>query len=119
MLLRVVPRLRPCLEDPSGVHWVGTDQGLDRFIVNEKFVHYLHDDGDKHSLNNNRVFAIREDRLGVIWVGTAGGGLSTFDRVRGIFTTVMKQTKCWTKWGMEFIRSIYEDRAGPMDWNGP
>jgi ligand-binding sensor domain-containing protein len=52
---------------------------------NGKFTRFMHDAKNEHSLIDNRVRAIFEDSRGTFWVGTAGDGLHTMDRKKGIF----------------------------------
>jgi ligand-binding sensor domain-containing protein len=90
--------VRIVYEDRSGIIWVGTGGvwhnddptkkkgGLNRLDRKTgKFVHYLNDPNDPHSLIDNRVTAICEDISGIFWVGTAGDGLHTMDRATGKF----------------------------------
>jgi signal transduction histidine kinase/ligand-binding sensor domain-containing protein/DNA-binding response OmpR family regulator len=87
--------VRAIYEDKEGTIWVGTGtpfQGYDSCgglnKLNKetgKFTRYLHDEKDPHSLIDNRVRAIYEDSRGIFWVGTAGDGLHTMDRVKGTF----------------------------------
>ena len=89
---------RVVYEDKEGTIWVGTgglfdwdtkmpdDGGLNRLDRNTgKFKRFMHDPKDPHSLSNNRVSAIFEDREGVFWVGTCGDGLHTMNRSQGTF----------------------------------
>jgi ligand-binding sensor domain-containing protein len=86
-------------EDRQGTLWVGCgstftshgekpeDGGLNRFDKRTgKFTRYLHNPNDPNSIANNKVRAILEDSKGNFWVGTAGDGLHTLDRSKGIFT---------------------------------
>jgi len=74
-------------EDSRGALWLG-GEGLYRFDPStETFVHYVHVPGDSTSLSDNGVSAIHEDRDGVLWVGTFGGGLNRFDWRKGVFST--------------------------------
>ncbi len=81
-------------EDREGVLWIGTfNGGLDRLDRESapgagagQFVHYPNDPNDPHSLSHNTVLSIYQDREGVLWVGTAGGGLNKLDRATGTFT---------------------------------
>ncbi len=92
--------VRALYEDREGTIWVGTgspfinDKGV---VPNEgglnrldrktgKFIRYMHDPNNSHSLVDNRVRAIYEDRHGNFWVGTAGDGLHSMDRATGSFT---------------------------------
>ena len=75
--------------------WVGTGStyeknngsgGLNQFNKKTgKFIRYLHNEKDLHSLIDNRVRAIFEDSRGNFWVGTGGDGLHTMDRKTGKF----------------------------------
>jgi signal transduction histidine kinase/ligand-binding sensor domain-containing protein len=91
-------QVRVIYEDKENVLWIGTGApfaapenpdkkgGLNRF--NKKtgqFTRYLHDEKNPNSLVDDRVRAILEDSYGNFWVGTAGDGLHTMDRVTGKF----------------------------------
>ncbi len=64
--------------DHSGVMWVGTQNGLDRFDSNTRsFKTYYEQDG----LAGNVVSCILEDSIGSLWMGT-NSGLSSFNPAR-------------------------------------
>lgn len=69
------------LLDKSGRLWVGFNDGLLEFNIAEKrFVNaYQRDHQNINSLTNNNVRALYQDSSGLIWVGTRGGGVSTFN----------------------------------------
>ena len=85
-------------EDRKGVLWVGTgspfideskpasweEGGLNRLEADGTFTRYMHDVNNPHSIINNKIGAIFEDSRGNFWIGTAGDGLQTMDRERGI-----------------------------------
>ncbi len=75
-------------QDSKGMLWIGTGSGIDKLDPSTGiFTHYQHDPGDPSSLSeNNGVRLIIEDRKGVLWVGTDGGGLNRFDRETESFT---------------------------------
>ena len=91
--------VRALYEDKQGVIWVGTGSafssenpegagngGLNKLDKKTgKFIRYLHDEKDPQSLIDNRIRAIFEDSRGNFWVGTAGDGLHTMNRTKGIF----------------------------------
>ena len=85
-------------EDRQGTLWVGTgdawkgggcgtaEGGLNRFDKKSgKFIRYVHEPDNPHSLINNKVKAILEDSHGTFWVGTGGDGLHTMNRADGTF----------------------------------
>lgn len=95
-------QIRKIYEDRQGTIWVGTgsvwpgeggetdEGGLNRFDKKTgKFIRYLHDPNNPHSIINNKVQAICEDSRGTFWVGTAGDGLHTMNRVTGSFERLL------------------------------
>ena len=64
-------------EDKSGTIWIGTNNGLSRYVKEDNnFVNYLNDPSDPRSLGRYEVYSILEDNKSNIWVGTKGGGLN-------------------------------------------
>ena len=62
----------------------------------------------KDGLGDNRVETIFEDREGVLWVGTQGGGVSRFDGTR--FSTFTTEDGL----ANNVVRSIFQDREGHL-----
>jgi PAS domain S-box-containing protein len=84
-------------KDRFGIIWIGTKgRGLNEFIVKNinaekseeigEFKRYMFDPDNPESINNNDVLSIYEDKAGVLWIGTGGGGLNRFDRNKDSFT---------------------------------
>jgi signal transduction histidine kinase/ligand-binding sensor domain-containing protein len=91
-------QVRAIYEDRQGTLWIGTgspffgetpagEGGLNRLERKTgKFVRYMHDPANPHSLADNKVRSIFEDSRGTFWIGTAGeDGLQTMDRATGRF----------------------------------
>ncbi len=102
--------------DKKSNFWIGTfGGGLNTFneksIKNNKieFKKYLHDQNDKYSLSDNRVYTIYEDSYGILWVGTLGGGLNKFDEKRNLFFHFVHQPNDNTSLSDNRVICIYED----------
>jgi serine/threonine protein kinase len=68
--------------------WVGTQAGLVQFHPGAQEMHYTQAEG----LAGDKVTGLATDPDGRLWVGTWGGGVSTFDQSR-IASTVFKPKK--------------------------
>ncbi len=119
-------RIRSMYQDKRGTLWVGTERGLNELVIKPSkvsgsfgisVVRYLHDPANPQSLNHNGVYAIFEDRSGVLWVGTNGGGLDRFDRENRRFTHSVNDPRERTSLSYNEIRQVYEDRSGNL-WIG-
>ena len=61
--------------------WIGTfNAGLIEYnFETEEFKHFLHKYENSNSISHNTVYSIFEDKGGILWLGTNGGGLNRFD----------------------------------------
>ena len=60
--------------------WLGTTHGINIFNLDtEKFRYYEYNPDDNESLSHNNIMHFYEDKQGIIWIGTYGGGLNRFD----------------------------------------
>lgn len=70
-------RVRAILEDDAHRLWVATSDGLNLFDrESQTFVRYGRDADTAHSLRDDDVMSLHQDRGGVLWVGTRAGGAS-------------------------------------------
>jgi len=76
-------RVRAMCKGKSGFLWIGTQRGgLIKMNAGENpnsapfFTQYLHDPNISTSLSDNIVLSVYEDKAGVLWIGTWGGGLN-------------------------------------------
>lgn len=72
------------IQDSVGFIWMATENGLCRYD-GYNFIYYKHELNDAKSLSYNHVFSLLEDKKGIIWAGTLGGGLNKFDSRTGKF----------------------------------
>ena len=91
-----------------GAGWINS------IVRHEQFTHYKHDPDDPNSLAVNAVLSLYEDRSGVLWIGTMGGGLDKLDRENDQFIhyTIKNGLPSNTVWG------ILEEDASPDDEDG-
>jgi PAS domain S-box-containing protein len=110
--------------DRSGAFWIGTGLAYDTEVgglnvldtATGRFTHYLHDPSDRHSLSNNHVKAIHQDRTGTLWVGT-DDGLNVLERPVNTFTSLHHDPLDPHSLSGNSIVTIYEDRTGTL-WFG-
>ncbi|HMB93879.1 MAG TPA: two-component regulator propeller domain-containing protein, partial [Rhodothermales bacterium] len=98
--------VRAIYEDRAGRLWIGTWNGLNRFDRETKtFTRYPYNPDDPGSLSVNGITAIYERRHepGILWIGTASGGLNRFDTHTGRFIRLTEQNSelpSNTVWGV-------------------
>lgn len=83
---------RVTTQDNHGNIWVGSfNRGLYKYDRNGiKIVHYHPKLPIPHAVNSFEISALFEDRSGVLWIGTIGGGLSRLNVVK-------KHIECYTE----------------------
>lgn len=120
-------------EDRAGNLWIGTiGGGLNRLVFAEEttaetktlpsperaeFVHYVHEPDNPHSLSQNEIGPLVEDRNGNLWVGTMGGGLNRFDPATGRILRVQRDPAQAYSLSSNVIVALCEDRSGIL-WIG-
>ena len=78
-------RIRAIFEDHKGTLWVGTMGGGLNMLAREndnnkfEFMHYRMNPSNPAGLNKDDIFCIYEDRFGILWIGTEGGGINKLD----------------------------------------
>jgi PAS domain S-box-containing protein len=110
-------------EDRAGILWVGTwTAGLNALDLqaddeHARFKRYQHDPEDPHSLGKGIVWDIHEDPAGVLWVGTAGGGLCQFDRESETFACYVHEQDDDHSLSSNTVWAIHPDQDGSL-WLG-
>jgi len=88
--------------------WIGTSGGLLRFD-GERFAVFDHE--NTPAIREDSIFCLTVTRDGSLWAGTDGRGLLRYRN--GVFRTYSARDGL----SNDFIRSVYEDRAGTL-WAG-
>ena len=117
-------------KDSDGILWVGTSRGgvsyynpneyrFNSFTRDDLFVKYQNPN-DKIPLNN--IYScFYEDSEGIIWIGTDGGGLNSFDRQTLELNVYMHSNNNKNSISSNVIRSITESKNGNLyivTWDG-
>ena len=97
-------------QDSSGYMWFGTYDGLSRFD-GYQFVNFKNDPSDPHSISNNIVVSIVEDKQGFLWVGTAQNGVNRFDPKSGKFTRFLAKNDDFDSLSHSQVNVIHQDQS--------
>ncbi|QQS35973.1 MAG: response regulator [Ignavibacteriales bacterium] len=98
------------IEDSHGKLWLGTAAELMIFDTKTKSYNYIRNDPfDAKSLSYNLVSGLCMDKTGIVWVGTAGGGINIYDPKANRFSTYVRKKEPDSRVTGFSIRSIIED----------
>lgn len=108
-------KLTCLLMDRSGTLWIGTERGgINQMVTGwgqkTRFIHYISEPTHFNSLNHNYVKTIYEDRRGLLWIGTSGGGLNKFDRTQNRWTAYTRREGL----ADNVVYGILEDHIGHL-----
>lgn len=76
------------IRDSEGYIWLCTQDGLTKYNSHD-WIQYNHTKGDSNSISHNYVWCSFEDKQGIMWLGTFGGGLNSFDKRSGKFKSFL------------------------------
>jgi len=103
-------------QDNYGFIWLGTDDGLFRYDgYNLKA--YRHDPNNPGSLSSNTVKVMYKDHAGVLWIGTAYGGLERLDPAHNTFTHYQHDPNDSGSLIDQNVLTILQDHTGSL-WVG-
>jgi len=103
-------------QDSVGYMWFGTNDGLNRYDgLNFKI--YKHSPTDPHSISDNDIKVIYEDRKHTLWIGTQSRGLNRYDRNRERFIRYKSDPDEWNTISSNTVWSLLEDSNGDF-WVG-
>lgn len=108
--------------DKFGQIWMGSVAGLAQFkmVDGEAFPQLVklhqNDLNVQNSISKNVILSLAQDKQGLIWVGTNGGGVNKFDPEQKPFKHIKRSLQ---KGSISYdkIRAIYEDRQNNL-WLG-
>jgi two-component system, sensor histidine kinase ChiS len=108
-------RIRHIIKDQQGSIWIGTrDAGLNRYDPNSgEIVQYRPSIQHHHSLGDDFVISLFEDREGFIWAGTFNG-LNRIDPKTGNIRLYQHQPEDTASLSNNTIYHITEDRSGAI-----
>jgi signal transduction histidine kinase/ligand-binding sensor domain-containing protein len=98
-------------EDPRHVLWLATTGALTR--IDRRSGDAVSFKSPGQGLSSD-VIAITDDRVGDLWVGTDGAGLSRFDRRTGRFTTYLHDPDRASSLSSDIVSRMLIDHAGTM-----
>ena len=77
--------------DTYGNIWVGTEDGIARYVKEDDlWVRHKHNVDKLQSLSNDNVTTIYEDETGIIWIGTYSGGVNKYYKEQQQFVHFQK-----------------------------
>ena len=107
------------LDDGQNGFWVPSKQGL--YYFNRQTEHFVplfqHDKTDPESLNDNTVVSIYQDRAGLLWLGTASGGVNTLNFQQQQFGNYRHNPAIPNSLAPGTVAEIFEDSDGIL-WVG-
>ena len=110
--------------DSASNVWLATfTGGLNRFRItnpqsNEiKFEHFVNNPSNPHSLSDNRLYTLYQDKEGNLWIGTFGGGLDKYIKKTNSFIHFKNDPADNYSLSDNRVLSIFEDSNGTM-WIG-
>ena len=110
--------------DRDSLLWIGTQGGglnvLDTRALQSRpalFRHFRHDPADSNSICSDYIRCVYQDRQGLFWIGTQGGGLDGLDPASGRIKHYRQDPADPSTITSNYIFCIYEDPAG-MLWLG-
>jgi len=104
------------VQDPSGIMWFSTKQGLYKYNGNQ-LISYQNNPFNPNSLTSNFLESIFADFDGHIWIGTLGSGLNRFDPETENFTHFKHDQDNPASISCDTVTCILRDKQGIL-WVG-
>ncbi len=104
-------RIKCIYQDHKGIIWIGTSDGLVKYLGDSYIIYTSHHD-DSNSLSHNIVTSICEDKDSILWIGTRDG-LNMFNPKTEEFKSYFKD-KHTNGLCHNHIQKLHEDRHGNL-----
>ncbi|MBL1215587.1 MAG: response regulator [Ignavibacteriae bacterium] len=118
-LVNTPDRIQSIIKISQQESLIGTGYGL--YIFNEQseeFFQYLKDAGNPESIPSNKIITIFQDKTGIVWLGTEGGGISKFDTRGNSFRKLLnREYSVNLSDNTEFL-PLHEDKQNNNLWVG-
>jgi ligand-binding sensor domain-containing protein/anti-sigma regulatory factor (Ser/Thr protein kinase) len=102
--------------DTYGNVWIGTNNGLRLYDHSKnEFRHFFHDPTNPYGISSNTIYALAEDRNGIIWV--SGNGVDKYDPRKNLFQTYRNKRDDPASLSQNQVWSFCEDDEGYI-WIG-
>lgn len=104
------------IQDRAGFLWISGEGGLNKFD-GYQFTLFKHDPLNPNSPSSNDIGALCEDRDGIIWMATWGGGVNRFDPDSVSFRHFKHDPNDPRSLSDDRVQSIFQDSKGRL-WFG-
>lgn len=105
-------RIVQIIEDFTGKLWLATPGELMRFDPNfGSYDYFLNDEDNPKSVSFSSISSLFTDNTGIVWVGTAGMGISLYDSKAERFSTLLKKKDAASRITGFSVRSILEENS--------
>ena len=95
-------------QDARGFMWFGTQDGLNKYD-GYNFTVFKHDPNDSNSISNNFIYSLYVDSEEILWIGTNGGGLNSYDQRTNTFRHFKNDPDNSNSLSDNRVRQIIED----------
>lgn len=110
-------RVNAVIEDRTGLIWVGTPQGVARYVPSRERLHVLSTSSTEIQLPGDAISSVLEDQDGKLWAAAQGQALARVDLARRTVTSYQRGPKESGNLPSATIRALLQDRAGVL-WVG-
>jgi ligand-binding sensor domain-containing protein/CheY-like chemotaxis protein/nitrogen-specific signal transduction histidine kinase/AraC-like DNA-binding protein len=110
-------KIKCLMLDDHGL-WIGTINGLDYYdFLSRKFRHFFNEPANVNSIPDDRIYDIKKDDDGYIWIATYRGGLCRFDKKTNTFERFTSKPGVPTSLSSDGVTYIHKDAENNL-WIG-